>query len=260
VSGLDWLDLTVTTDRSVDDITSQLGAGGEFEGFRYATGDEVMALWTGAGIVDITTMGPIDATDYTAANYPAATTLVELFGTTVVIPGGPNSEGFSAEPAPDDPNLRIVGQLGLCSNPVGCPIIGADPETALASFGPNQQPDSRPIFYIGHFLVRVPADTDSDGVPDDSDNCTEIANGDQRDTNGDGIGNVCDPDLDGDCVVNFSDLGVLKSVFFTSDPDADLDGDGSVNFIDLGVLKQFFFLAPGPSGVPNACDARPRRN
>jgi hypothetical protein len=96
-------------------------------------------------------------------------------------------------------------------------------------------------------------DTDEDGVPDASDNCTEVVNADQRDTNGDGIGNACDPDLTGDCVVNFSDLGALEAVFFTSDPDADFDGSGSVNFTDLGVLKSFFFLPPGPSGVPNAC-------
>jgi hypothetical protein len=78
-------------------------------------------------------------------------------------------------------------------------------------------------------------------------------NADQRDTNGDGIGNACDPDLDGDCVVNFVDLGGLQAVFFTDDPDADFDGNGSVNFTDLGVLKSFFFLPPGPSGVENAC-------
>ena len=62
-----------------------------------------------------------------------------------------------------------------------------------------------------------------------------------------------DPDLTGDCIVNFADLGALEAVFFTSDPDADFDGSGSVNFVDLGVMKSFFFLAPGPSGVPNAC-------
>ncbi|MEL7451022.1 MAG: thrombospondin type 3 repeat-containing protein [Pseudomonadota bacterium] len=98
------------------------------------------------------------------------------------------------------------------------------------------------------FLCEAPADTDSDGVADDVDNCTQVANADQRDTNGDGFGNICDADLDNDGSINFSDLGLLKSVFFSNDADADLDGDGAVNFTDLGLMKQSFFGPPGPSG------------
>jgi hypothetical protein len=82
----------------------------------------------------------------------------------------------------------------------------------------------------------------------------EVANADQRDTDDDGIGNVCDADLDQDCNVDFTDLGMLKSVFFGNDPDADFDGDGSVNFEDLGMMKAGFFLPPGPSGLPDPCD------
>ncbi len=96
-------------------------------------------------------------------------------------------------------------------------------------------------------------DTDGDGVTDDVDNCTLVPNADQRDTDGDGIGNICDADLNNDCVVNFLDLGIMKSVFFTADPDADLDGDGVVNFIDLGIMKSGFFGPPGPSAT-GACN------
>ncbi|MFC1750914.1 PEP-CTERM sorting domain-containing protein [Pseudomonadota bacterium] len=39
-NGVDWLDVTLTTNRSFNDISSQLGAGGEFEGWRYATAQE----------------------------------------------------------------------------------------------------------------------------------------------------------------------------------------------------------------------------
>ena len=37
-------------------------------------------------------------------------------------------------------------------------------------------------------------DTDEDTIPDYLDNCPETANTDQKDTDGDGIGDVCDPD------------------------------------------------------------------
>ncbi|MEM6640551.1 MAG: choice-of-anchor B family protein [Pseudomonadota bacterium] len=94
-------------------------------------------------------------------------------------------------------------------------------------------------------------DTDGDGVPDELDNCIEIANPDQRDTHGDGYGNVCDPDLDNNGVVNVVDLGLLRQSFFQtgSGQDADLNGDDVVNFVDLGIMRQFFFGPPGPSGI-----------
>jgi len=101
-------------------------------------------------------------------------------------------------------------------------------------------------------------DTDSDGVNDLLDNCTLDANPDQRDTDGDNIGNLCDADLDNNCAINFLDLGLLKSVFFSvGDQDADFNGDGAVNFLDLGIMKAAFFQAPGPSGLDNACNATP---
>jgi hypothetical protein len=106
-------------------------------------------------------------------------------------------------------------------------------------------------------VVQAP-DQDSDGIPDDADNCILDANGplipdaggnSQLDTDGDNYGNVCDPDFDGDLIVNASDLAYLKSRFFTKDPDADLNGDGIVNAADLAILKSFFFKAPGPSAL-----------
>jgi hypothetical protein len=95
----------------------------------------------------------------------------------------------------------------------------------------------------------VAQDGDGDGVADDADNCTLVANADQRDTDNDGFGNACDADLNNDGAVNFVDLGLMKSVFFTNNANADLNGDGAVNFVDLGLLRARFFAAPGPSGV-----------
>jgi hypothetical protein len=50
-----------------------------------------------------------------------------------------------------------------------------------------------------------PVDTDADGVPDASDDCPSVANPDQRDEDGDKVGDACDPDRDGDGVPNALD-------------------------------------------------------
>ncbi len=92
-------------------------------------------------------------------------------------------------------------------------------------------------------VYRIKEYDDGDGVID---NCSQVANPDQRDTDGDGFGNFCDPDLNNDNAINFVDLGLLKEVFFTNDADADFNGDGNVNSLDLAIMKQMFFGEPGP--------------
>ncbi len=44
LSGLDWLDVTASASRSYNDVSSQFETGGDFEGWRYATGIEFNAL------------------------------------------------------------------------------------------------------------------------------------------------------------------------------------------------------------------------
>lgn len=99
------------------------------------------------------------------------------------------------------------------------------------------------------------ADSDGDGITDNNDNCTAVANPDQRDTDADGYGNVCDADFNADCAINLLDVAVMKNHFFAAgDLDTDLDGDGNTNFIDLGILKALVFGPPGPSGITNTCE------
>ena len=49
-SGLDWLDLTLTNEASYRDTLTQLQAGEQFYGWRYATNAEVIALWSNFGV------------------------------------------------------------------------------------------------------------------------------------------------------------------------------------------------------------------
>jgi hypothetical protein len=92
-------------------------------------------------------------------------------------------------------------------------------------------------------------DTDQDSVVDALDNCVLVPNVDQRNTDADPFGNICDPDFDNNLTIDFFDLSAMKSAFFTADPHTDLDGNGTVDFADLSILKAMFFGPPGPSGL-----------
>jgi hypothetical protein len=174
----------------------------------------------------------------------------------------------------------LLGPLSVASNgdwthspmPDSPAIDGGDPAGCRDASGAllelDQRGVQRPLDGDGDGIaicdigaVEVTAhenglDDDDDGVPNATDNCILVANGpkqpdaggaSQRDTNGDGYGNACDPDLDGNEVVNFGDLAIMKSVFFGTDEDTDLNGDGAVNFADLAIMKQSLFKAPGPA-------------
>jgi len=71
-TGLDWWDWNLTEGRSYDDVSSQFGQGGEFEGWRYATLDDVTELYTHAGANAFN--------EWSLDNYDAVDTLIDLLG------------------------------------------------------------------------------------------------------------------------------------------------------------------------------------
>jgi gliding motility-associated-like protein len=99
------------------------------------------------------------------------------------------------------------------------------------------------IEYFSNNLVISP-DSDSDGVPDATDNCPSISNPNQLDVDTDGIGNLCDncvslinsnqldSDFDGignECDIDDDNDGILD----ITEGNSDFDGDGIINSLDL---------------------------
>jgi hypothetical protein len=76
------------------------------------------------------------------------------------------------------------------------------------------------LYHLGGTL-----DSDGDGVPDSSDNCPGIPNSTQTNTDGDSMGDACDPDDDNDGVADGSDNCPLVANGSQANNDADAQGD-----------------------------------
>ena len=127
-----------------------------------------------------------------------------------------------------------------------------------------------PLLTIARPVAARAADQDGDGVPDGKDVCRDLPNPDQRDTDGDGFGNLCDADVDNDGRVTTSwgradrpgdvERIAIAAQEFAEVPDYDLDGDGKVTKRDVSLAQVTVFLRPGPGAkrpAPASAPARP---
>ena len=93
-------------------------------------------------------------------------------------------------------------------------------------------------------VVMAPGDSDLDSFMDDVDNCPESFNPTQTDTDGDKLGDACDPDLDGDGDQNAND----NCPYTPNANQSDLDGDGIGDACDPDI---------DGDGIPNEDDPEP---
>lgn len=83
-------------------------------------------------------------------------------------------------------------------------------------------------------------DTDGDGICDNVDNCPAVPNPDQKDSNGNGIGDACEAavakcDIDGDGDIDKLDISAitaLRNKPASANPKADADSNGIININD----------------------------
>jgi hypothetical protein len=94
-------------------------------------------------------------------------------------------------------------------------------------------------------------DTDGDGIIDELDNCSNVRNAVQCDTDQDGYGNGCDADFDQNQKAGISDFNTFSNELGPAPGTfgADADCNGAVGISDFNTFAASIGNAPGPSGL-----------
>jgi Calx-beta domain/Putative metal-binding motif/Thrombospondin type 3 repeat/Beta-propeller repeat len=165
---------------------------------------DVVDFDPGAGIFNITP---------TAAEGGSFLSKLDASGNFVSAKQIRNSSDISIDPSLVTGGLYITGTFGGTSD--------FDPGAGtfnLTSVG------GQDIFILKLTTGSV-ADADADGIPDANDNCPNTPNSNQLNTDGDSMGDACDPDDDNDGVLDESDNCPLTANASQENLDGDALGD-----------------------------------
>jgi hypothetical protein len=158
-TGLEWLDLTLSTSFTYDDVVG--GSGGFLAGgFSIATGSQVDTFFTNAGATDI-------VGGQFVSQFSAASTLIDLVGCTVFCDANKVSQGLAeAEPFSATlavfPFVRIVDSFGVfegaSSNCCFDKTFSESPSIGIWLMRPIPEPGSISLLILGlaglGFMIR----------------------------------------------------------------------------------------------------------
>jgi hypothetical protein len=130
-------------------------------------------------------------------------------------------------------------------------LIAAEPCSQTPTSTTNTTNTTQDVAAIA---ALVSTDVDGDAVSSFCDNCPNVPNRDQLDTDDDGIGNICDCDFDEDGYCNSNDATAFLADYQTGidgGQGTDMNGDGSVDDADFALFEPMFAAnAPGEGRGP----------
>jgi hypothetical protein len=132
-TGLQWLDVNLSTGISYNTMQTAQASGGLYEGFRYATATEVDTLFSHAGIPDINSGS--------AANFTPAQALVNLVGNTT---GSTPGDTFGITGSPDG----FVQAAGILDYYLSEGVGFYKASTTSLGYGSSFTADT-----VGHWLI-----------------------------------------------------------------------------------------------------------
>ena len=156
-------------------------------------------------------------------------------------------------------------------------VNGADPAGHGDKISPPATINAVPFLTAPVAGCPVPLDGDGDGLPDATDNCPTVYNPDQKNVNGetlflpkpfpsfndktnpsaDNEGDACDPDIDGDGVLNTTETSMGLSPYIW-DTDGDRTNDGTEILCGsdpLSAASNLSGVDTDHDGLPDACEA-----
>jgi len=151
------------------------------------------------GVLDQNDLCADTATGATVDTNGCADAQVDSDGDGTCDPNAPSagpSNCTGSDGCPTDPNKTASGTCG-------CGVSDVDTDDDGVADCNDNCPNTAACASVD--ANGCPSDSDSDGVMNGCDNCPNDANADQSDIDSDGLGDECDPDVDGDGILNDGD-------------------------------------------------------
>ena len=147
--------------------------------------------------------------DSSTTTYTASST----FALRITVSGGDITVDLDSA---DDGTYESLGFLSYTdSSPIGAGTVG------MYCFDNGEAATNGCSF---DSITVTQTDTDSDGVPDETDNCDSVSNVAQTDTDSDGSGDECDTDDDGDGDPDTTDCADTTASIYTGATETTADG------------------------------------